>query len=586
MQPFSWSAFIAIFLLATMNLLDITMREKHKLSIFFQSLGLVIFSLSGMHAAQASPQIKLVLQITVDGLRADLLNRSPQHFAPAGFNYLTQNGTVYSNAHYQHANTETIVGHTTLATGAFPAVHGMVGNVWFDNKTYELAYNIEDPEAPLLPTRATSAQGEQVDPSQKVSRTQGRSPRAILAATFGDTLSAYYGGRSKVFGVSGKDRAAVAMAGHVGKAFWFSTNNGDFVSSAYYYDDYPDWAKAWNSKRKAESYAGKSWSLLGAGPSYQLIDQDDRPYETDLRGYGRTFPHAFGAAGDKLLFTRLLVSPVGDQLTLDFAKSLIDNEGIGQDNIPDYLSVSFSGVDAVNHFFGPSSLENEDVVRQLDRTLADLLQFIDKEVGLKHTIIVLSADHGMADMPEYMSDQGYEVGRLYSDDVVAMADKAGQALYGIDGITRRFFRPYLYLDDDKLATAGLEKSDVEQAIAAVLAEEEGIAAAVPRSGLPALQQTGVYQQIVRNYHPARSGDIYIAQSPYWFMFEKGAIAAMHGSPWRYDTHVPIIFAGGNIPAGKVSRPVHPVDVAPTLASLLGISPPSSAQGTVLEETQQ
>ncbi len=322
--------------------------------------------------AQSKPEVRLVLQITIDGLRADLINRYENGFGKDGFRLLKEKGTYYTNAHYQHANTETIVGHTTLATGTFPSQHGMIGNVWFDREAGELAYNIEDPNSPIIPTRENVSKGEQVDPAQKKSRTQGRSPTAILAPTFGDGLAAYYGGRSKIFGVSGKDRSAVSMAGHVGKAFWYSTNSGDFVSSTYYYDAYPDWVTKWNARRQAEGYAGKSWSLLNDASAYLLAAQDDRPYEVDLKGYGRVFPHPFGQANDKLFYTRILVSPVGDQLALDFSKAIIKHEQLGQDEIPDYLSISFSGVDAVNHFFGPSSLENEDVVVQLDRTLADL----------------------------------------------------------------------------------------------------------------------------------------------------------------------------------------------------------------------
>ncbi|MHC4750921.1 MAG: alkaline phosphatase family protein [Planctomycetota bacterium] len=527
--------------------------------------------------------VKLVLQITVDGLRGDLLERYGNGFGEGGFRYLLKNGIVYTNAHYQHANTETIVGHTILATGAFPSVHGMVGNVWFDDETGELSYNIEDAKSPILPTRETVSKSEQVDPAQKLSRAQGRSPSVILAATFSDTLAAYYGGRSKIFGVSGKDRGAVSMAGHVGKAFWYSTNNGDFVTSTYYYKAYPQWASKWNEKLKAKEYAGKSWELLNDASTYLLGGQDDRPYEIDLKGYGRVFPHPFGKSDHPLFYTRLLVSPVGDQLTLDFSKTLIQNEKLGQDDMPDYLSISFSAVDAINHFFGPSSLENEDVVCQLDRTLADLFQFIDKRVGLKNTLIVLSADHGMAEMPGYMTELGFEAGRLYPDDVIRIANEAGKQQFGVDSLVRFFFRPSLYLDHAKIKAAKLDQVKVEQAIAAALTDSKGIALAVPRSGLPSMQTTPILAQIQRNYHPSRSGDIYVVQDPYWFMFNKGPVAAMHGSPWRYDAHVPIIFIGPKIKSQTIHRLVHPVDVAPTLAALLGITPPSCANGSPLKE---
>ena len=532
--------------------------------------------------AQTRPNVKLVLQITIDGLRADLINRYKNGFGKGGFRLLMEKGAYYTNAHYQHANTETIVGHTTLATGTFPSLHGMIGNVWFDREAGELAYNIEDPDSPIIPTRKNESKGEQVDPAQKKSRTQGRSPAVILAPTFGDGLAAYYGGRSKIFGVSGKDRAAVSMAGHAGKAFWFSTNTGDFVTSTYYYDTYPDWVSQWNAQRKAEGYSGKSWSLLNDASAYLLAAQDDRPYEVDLKGYGRVFPHPFGNADDKLFYTRILVSPVGDQLTLDFSKALITHEQLGQDDIPDYLSISFSGVDAVNHFFGPSSLENEDVVVQLDRTLANLFAFIDKTVGLKHTLVVFSADHGMADMPEYMTELGYKAGRLDPDEIVEAANKAGQK-FGVDEIVRFFYRPYLYLNDEKIAAAKLDRTKVERAIADALTDFDGIALAVASSRLSAQQTNPLLEQVRNNHHVYRSGDIYIIQEPYWFLFDKGPVAAMHGSPWRYDTHVPIIFMGPGIQPKTVHRRVHPVDVAPTITAFLGMTPPSSAQGTPLEE---
>jgi predicted AlkP superfamily pyrophosphatase or phosphodiesterase len=532
--------------------------------------------------AQTRPGIKLVLQITVDGLRADLLNRYRAGFGQGGFRYLMGNGTYFTNAHYQHANTETIVGHATLATGTFPSQHGMIGNVWFDREAGELAYNIEDADFPLLPSRGESSEGEQVDPAQKLARTKGRSPAVLLAPTFGDGLAAYYGGRSKIFGVSGKDRSAVAMAGQTGKAFWFSTDNGDFITSSYYYDDYPDWARRWNGQRKPEKYAGTEWALSSEKSTYLLAGQDDRPYEMDLKGYGRTFPHRFGEVGSKLFFTQLLASPIGDQLLLDFSKELIINEHLGEDAIPDYLSVSFSSTDVINHFFGPSSLENEEILRQFDRTLADLIKFIDRTVGLQHTLIVFSSDHGMADMPEYMTDLGYAAGRLVPEDIVATANKAGQQL-GINEVVRFFYRPYIYLNDAKISAAKLDYAQVEQAIANALTDLNGIELAVSTKSLATQKGSPLLKKVRRNQHVTRSGDIYIIQEPYWFLFDEGPIPAMHGSPWRYDTHVPIIFAGPGIDAQTVHRLAHPVDVAPTIAAFLGMTSPGSSQGSPLRE---
>jgi predicted AlkP superfamily pyrophosphatase or phosphodiesterase len=536
-----------------------------------------------LQASSAVDDVRLVLQITVDGLRGDLLNRYRQSFGKGGFSYLLESGVVFGNAHYQHANTETIVGHTTLATGAYPSEHGMTGNVWFDVETGELAYNIEDPDYPPLPSRKTERAGTQVDPAQQLARTKGRSPRAILAETSSDRLKAYTGGKAKVFAVSGKDRGAVSMAGHAGKAFWYSTDTGDFVTSRYYFEAYPGWVETWNGKRQAEAYAGRQWTLGNDVSTYLLAHQDDRPYETDLKGFGRTFPHQFADGGNPLLPTQVLVSPAGDRLTLDFAKALVTAEGLGKDSVPDYLGISFSGVDAVNHFFGPSSLENEDMVRQLDRTLADLFSFIDSTVGLERTLIVLSADHGMAEMAEYMSELGIPAGRLYPQDILDFANDIGRSRFDIETIARFYFRPYLYLDSAELNDAHLDVGAVQQEVAAALSQHTGIALAVASSELDKPQTSPAMQRIQRNFHPARSGDVYLVQEPYWFNFDKGPVAAMHGSPWRYDTHVPIIFAGPGIRHQTVHRLVHPVDVAPTLSALLGMTAPGSANGVVLTE---
>jgi len=542
------------------------------------------FAFSLIMASAAADTPRLVLQITVDGLRGDLLDRYAENFGTGGFNYLRNKGVVYTNAHYLHANTETIVGHTTLATGATPAVHGMIGNVWYYADSGELGYNIEDAQAPLIPTRENSAEGEQIDPAQKRARSSGRSPKGILAPTFSDTLMIATSGKAKVFGISGKDRGAVAMAGKTGTAYWYSTNNGDFQSSAYYLEKYPDWVTAWNGQSGAEKLADKQWRLL-LDPSsrYVLGDQDDRPYEVDLKGYSRTFPHPFGPANHPLFFTRVLVSPEGDRLLLEFGKALIEAEQIGQDEVTDYLSISFSAVDAVNHFFGPSSLENEDVVLRLDRTLADLFQFIDARVGLDKTLIVFSADHGMAEMPEYTAELGYDADRIYGDEVLATARGASGTAFGSEELVKDFFRPYLYLDRDAISSKGLNLQFVATTIADELAKKPGIGGAIPSSRILTGNPSGPAIAVHYNHHPQRAGDVYIFQQPYWFMFERGPVAAMHGSPWSYDTHVPIIFVGPGIDAARVTRLVHPIDVAPTLSALLNMSPPAAAQGTVLVE---
>ena len=544
---------------------------------------LVCVLLSASHVFAEAP--RLVLQITVDGLRADFIDRYSRHFGRDGFKLLLQRGTVYTNAYYQHANTETIVGHATLATGATPAVHGMIGNVWYHAESGELGYNIEDPQAPLLPTRADTRSGAQVDPAQQRARTQGRSPREILVPTFSDTLVLANRGVSKNFGVSGKDRSAVAMAGHSGIAYWYSTDSGDFQTSSYYMDAYPQWVQAWNDKRKADRHSNTEWTLSQNIDRYLHRAQDDRPYEIDLKGYGRTFPHAFGSKDHPLFYTRLMVSAEGDALLADFAIDLIKQESLGDDKVTDYLSVSFSGVDAVNHFFGPGSLENEEAMVRLDATLTALFRSIDKRIGLEHTLIVLSADHGMAEMPEYAAEMGQPAARLYSDELLEIARTIAEDRFGNADLVKDFFRPYLYLNRPAIAEAKLDINQVAQVIARSLESNDGVGGAITaQEALAGLGPATEAAAAVRaNHHPQRAGDIYVYPQPYWFMFERGPIGVMHGSPWDYDRHVPIIFAGKGIKSQRINRRVHPADVAPTLSALLRIPQPAGAQGAVLTE---
>jgi len=540
-------------------------------------------------SAAEAPEIRLVLQITVDQLRGDLPGKVLDRVGDGGFRYLYERGTVYSDAHHRHANTETIVGHTTLATGADPAAHGMIGNVWLDRKTGALVYNIEDPTERLLTAGADVDRKTEIDPTQKTASVEGRSPRAIEVTTFSDELAIHTAGRAKVFGVSIKDRGAVSMAGHAGTAFWFSKAAGEFVTSTYYADAYPDWVIEWNKKRLPYGYAGTSWELSREPSTYLFGDADDQPWETDIAGFGRIFPHAFGSADSPYLTTLLTISPVGDELTLDFAKQLIVNEGVGDDAVPDYLSVSFSSTDYVGHIFGPSSLEAEDNLLRLDRTLAALLSFVDEHIGLDHTLVVLSADHGGPDAPGFLEQLG--IPSHYFDPESLDREAAIQRLkrrFGIGGeLITTYYHPYVYLNREEISKHNLDETEVEWAIAKELMSVDGIAYAVPSSALlhGGLPDTPMVRSIVATFNPARSGDIFVVFEPQVFIndFDGLEVAATHGSPWRYDTYVPLIFAGAGVPAQRISRRVHSVDVAPTLAAAVGTKPPSGATGVVLVE---
>lgn len=565
----------------------ITVKSKSK-----NYLGLLLSTaalLGSNYALAQADKPKLILQITVDQLRGDMPAAYIDRMGKGGFKYLLNEGVVYKDAHHNHANTETIVGHSTLATGALPSVHGMIGNVWFDDKLQRLVYNVEDAKYPLLSADAGVNQKTEIDPTQRTAKSSGRSPSNIQVSTFSDELMIASNGKAKVFGVSVKDRGAISMAGHMGKAFWFSKKSGEFVTSEYYYDKYPEWVSNWNEAKPTKKYNQASWQLSQEQQGYVFAKQDDQAWETKFPGFGRIFPHQYGDMKNGYFNTFLTLSPAGDELTLDFAKAVVNNEQLGQDNITDYLSVSFSSTDYVSHIFGPSSLEAEDNMLRLDRTLANLLKFIDEKVGLDNTLIVLSADHGAAEVPAYLSSLGMKTNVVAPKEWdKAPSMKALKAQFGFDtALIKSYFHPYIYLDRDLIARRKLSLEQVQKAVAAEVSKFDGVALAVTSTDIESgkTPQNYLHTLVVNNHSKNRSGDIYIVLEAHRFVadMEGLSVASTHGSPWGYDTFVPLVFAGFNIDDDIIYQRVSTTDIAVTLSSILGIKAPSGAQGLILED---
>jgi arylsulfatase A-like enzyme len=283
---------------------------------------------------------------------------------------------------------------------------------------------------------------------------------------------------------------------------------------------------------------------------------------------------------------------VVDELTVDFAKALVKSENLGQDDIPDYLSVSLSCTDYVGHLFGPASLESEENLLRLDRTLANLLRFIDETVGLESTLIVLSADHGTPEAPEYAAKKGLHAGRIDLDSLdYTKLDTELRKRFGIGKeVIKMTFHPYVYLDRELIRKKQLNLADISRVVAGSLLEEDGVAYAIPSTDLAAGRvpdASPIARQVLRNFNPKRSGDIYIIYEPHWCASYANDVAVVnHGSPWVYDTYVPIIFSGWNTARKNVWRRVETVDIAPTLALLLGTKLPSGSVGKPLEEVFQ
>jgi hypothetical protein len=544
---------------------------------------------------EAADRPRLIVQITVDQLRGDLPLRYRDRFGEGGFRYFLDRGTWYTDAQHPHSMTETVVGHTTLATGAYPSRHGMVANSWYDSSTNTLVDNIEGPTYPLLSIMGEKQSGP------------GASPVRILTTTFSDELAIATAGKARIYSVSAKDRGAIPLAGHAGKAFWYSNSNGCFVSSTFYYPapaTYPPWVKSWCEKGLANTYRNSEWKLSREPESSYLYHDFKNVYPTGsvaaqnmatLAGqyqYGSTFPHTFKIPGSGF-YGSLPIGPFGDELTAEFAKQIITSEQLGKHSVTDYLAISFSATDYLAHWFSPASLESEDNILRLDATLAKLLAFIDKEVGLQNTIVVLSGDHGGVEYPEYLTTLGINTGRLMPADIEGAADDAIKARWpSLTGDLTTWSQPSFYINQQVLAANKLDQAEVEQVIANAVMKLPGVAMALTskdmRSGVGDLDPALV-AQVRRNYNPARSGNVYVVQQPQWQIMEVGSndegpgTLLQHGSPWTYDTYVPVAFAGMNIPAAKITRRIYTVDVAATLSSLVWTKIPSGCVGVPLTE---
>ncbi|MCK6265873.1 alkaline phosphatase family protein [Vibrio sp. ZSDE26] len=546
--------------------------------------------LSPAMATEQSTAPKLVLQITVDALRGDLPERFRSNMTNDGFVYLLDKGVHYANAHYQHSNTETIVGHVALATGAPPSANGMVGNVWYDRNLNRAVYNVEDTNYSELLTHNSNTESIQLDDTQNTAQGNGRSPVNIHSSTFADELVKSNNGQSRAFAVSYKDRGAVSMAGELGKAFWFSNATGGFVTSDYYYDAYPHWVEEWNQSDFIKRYSNQRWELMLDREKYLFSNEGNTDFKTEIASFNRSFPYPYGPSSFPYFTTMLSLSPASDEVTADFAKTLIKSEKLGQQGQTDFLAISFSANDYIVHVNGPSSLEAEDGLLRLDSVLADLLSYVDETIGIDNTLIVLSADHGAPDAPSYVTNHGRTTADYFGAEALrskGLFEKTKDQFGLGEEVYLYFENPNLYLNHDLIKEKGLDIAKVQRFISSELATINGVDNAFTASDIEEgnMPNTRVAKLVENNYFKGRSGDIYLVFNPgvYINAFDSLTVASVHGSPWRYDTFVPVIFAGYNLEGQKVHREVTPYDIAPTLSALLGVTFPSGSTGEVLNE---
>lgn len=533
----------------------------------FKKFILISVFLVGSFVFANAEKPKLILQITVDQLRGDLPQKYMKHMGSGGFRYLEKKGIWYRAAFYEHSVTQTAVGHTTLATGAYPSAHGIIANSWFDRKSGKSVYNVQDNSTHILSFNSNK---------ETQLSNNGRSPKNIISSTFSDELALFSNKKSKIFAVSVKDRGSITLAGHSGKAFWFSKKSGEFVTSSYYYDSYPSWVVEYNKHKRNNDFENKAWQM--SLRSAQYMYEDNQIGEIDYAGFGTTFPHKYGSKDDKYFNYRIASSPAGDELTLDFAKVIISSQNLGKNGVTDFLAISFSSTDYVGHLFGPSSVEAEENLLRLDKTLANLFKFIDKKIGLDNTLIVLSADHGVPETPAHNHTIGLESENIYikylKDEQVLLEE------LGIDkALIKAFVTPYLYLDYEVIAKRKLNIKDVAKDMAKKLESMKGISSAIISKNLEknSVSETLLNLSASKNFHSTRSGDILVVNKVHYTINSyKKSVACNHGSPYRYDTFVPIIFAGFGIKHKSIYTEVSPNQIAPTLSAIVGTRYPSDA----------
>jgi predicted AlkP superfamily pyrophosphatase or phosphodiesterase len=507
----------------------------------------------------------LAVLISIDQLRADQAERLRPRFGAGGFRRLYEQGVAYERAEYAHSATETAVGHATLSTGALPRDHGIVGNEWSENGLR--VYAVDDRAQELL-----GGAGE------------GKSPWRLLSETIGDVLVAERPG-ALVRSVSLKERSAILMAGRAGMAFWLDDAAGTFVTSRFYAERLPDWVASFGAGRPTDGYRAVGWPLFASERKYSA--PDDRAWERGQNLGGVRFPHSFGQlVGDRFVHA-LRTTPFGDELTAAFVRRMFEHEQVGRDDVPDLLLLSLSATDYIGHAFGPESREAEDNLLRLDRTLERLLLLLDEHVGKGRYFVVLTSDHGGCETPEWFSEQGLDAGRIDPEALKSTVDGGLRERFGIGvQLVSDFVNPSLVLNEQRIASLSLELEAVEHAAVELALTVPGVHAAYTRSDLVAgsTPPNPFKQRLEQSTHKERSGHVYVVPKEHWLLATNPApLAAMHGTPWPYDAQVPLVVHGTGAASQRVSRPVDPRDIAPTLAKLLGIRAPRSASGQLLLE---
>lgn len=533
-----------------------------------RTLVVAVVSLSSL--ALAKPP-KLTLFISVDSFGTEVMQRNRPRFK-SGFAKFFNEGAVFPEARYQVAECVTGEGHASMVTGTWPHRHGIVGNKALNRATGKLEPVFFDANHPALDAPAG---------------TEDVSPANLLAETLSDRLRQSTALRGKSVSISGKGRSAIAMAGKLGDAYWFHEQVGKFITGTWYKKEFPTWVKTFNDKKLPDGYHGKKWELLGNSKDY--TGADDRPFESDWYGMGKTFPHPLTGglpSPGPQFWSALACSPMMDEVMVEFAKAAIEGEQLGKDDVPDALFVSFSPADRTYHLYGPTSWESQDHLARLDKSIGDLIAAAEKAAGGKgNVLVVLTGDHGGANIPEEWASLGLDGVRVPPETIKKALNEELEKKFGAPGLCQAIEEVDVYLDQKLIETKKLDGAVVRRAAAQFLAKQPDLMTSVARDDLENFDGAGLGQILRNSFHPDRSGDVLMVMRPF-HVLEGEKAGTSHGTPWSYDSDVPLFLYGKGIKPGLYTSHAEPIDLAPTVSAINEMSAPASSEGKVLTDAVQ
>lgn len=511
---------------------------------------------------------KLVVGIVVDQMRYDYLTRFWNRFEDGGFKRLVKEGYNFENHHFNYVPTFTGPGHASVWTGTTPMNHGIIGNNWFDKGKKELVYCTDDDS--VTPIGTTSDAGKM-------------SPALLKTTTVADQNRLHTQMKGKTIGVALKDRGSILPAGHTANAaYWFLPGTeGRFITSSFYRDDLPKWVMDFNSSGKVKSYL-KEWNTLYDIETYTSSGNDQNNFEGGFKGKTNpSFPYDLEAlSAENGNFGIISSTPFGNDLTTDFALAALEGENLGQDKITDFLTLSFSSTDYVGHNFGVNSKEIEDTYLRLDRNIARILKYLDVNVGNGEYTIFLTADHGAVDVPAYLQSVRIPGGYFDEDLFIEALENHVFKKFEAQDLIHNVSNGQIFFNYEKLMEADIDIDKLENSVAYFCLQQDQVDKVITRSQL----SEGTFSQGIRNliqngFNQKRSGDVIFILDPATITYPlKGST---HGSGFAYDTHAPLIFFGTGIEQGSTTMRSEIPDIAPTVASLLGIAFPNGASGVPL-----